>query len=297
MPPYPRADAATATQSGAALTREALAAARQSMVDAVGVEVGDIAPAAVERDVDADGVPCRLYHPGGALAPVVVYLHGGGWVMGGFETHHGICRRLAALSGCAVLAVDYRLAPEHPHPAALEDAERAVRWLYDGGAATLDVSTQRVAIAGDSAGGHLATVVARRARDHGRPYACQALVYPVIDPDMNYPDAGDDDLGADEMRFYWDAYVPGERTGPDVSPLRADLAGLPPTLIVTAGNDVLRDEAERYAARLTAAGVPTIAVRYLGVGHGFFRKIAKFDAAEPALHQVATTLRTALSGR
>ncbi len=293
---HPQARAAIGTQPKAPLTRQTLAEARQSMIDAVGTEVGDVPPVAVEIDVDAASVPCRLYDPRERPgAPVVVFAHGGGWTMGSVATHEGVCRELARASGCAVLSVDYRLAPEHPYPAALEDIEQAVAWLRRaGGAMGLDVT--RLAIAGDSAGGHLAAVAARRARDNGTPYAFQVLVYPVIDPAMNYPDLDEYGLDRHQMRFFWDAFAPPgvDRAHPDLAPLRADLAGLPPALVITAEYDVLREEGEAYAAALAAAGVPTVAVRYLGVNHGFFRKLALFDAAATAVGQVAAALRAAL---
>src|SRR5207249_2636259 len=156
-----------------------LGEARRSMVDALGGEVLPGPPLKAVRDVNADGVPARLYVPHGPACPVVVYLHGGGWVLGDLDTHDGVCRLLADRSSCAVLAVDYRLAPEHPYPAAFEDLERAAGWLRRGGAAEHRLDPSRLAIAGDSAGGHLAAVGARRARDHGVPYAYQVLACPI----------------------------------------------------------------------------------------------------------------------
>jgi acetyl esterase len=180
-----------------------------------------------------------------------------------------------------VLAVDYRRAPEHPWPAAVDDVSRALAWLGD----------RRVAVAGDSSGGHLAAVVARRARDAGRPVAAQVLICPVLDPAMDYPDLDDYGLHRDEMRFFWDAFLAGgDPADPDANPSVADPAGLPPAVVVTAELDVLRDEAERYAARLQAAGVPVICTRYQGVNHNFVRKLAIFDAAHAAVAQIAAAL-------
>jgi acetyl esterase len=293
---YPQARAAIAAQEKVPLTVDGLAEARQGMVDAVAVEVGPGVPVAAVTDVDAGGVPARLYVPA-AGAPVVVYAHGGGWVLGGLDTHDGLCRLLADRSGCAVLAVDYRLAPEHPYPAAFDDIERAVDWLRGTGAARHGVDASRLAVAGDSAGGHLAAAGARRARDRGEPYAYQVLACPVIDPRMRYGDFDEYGLTRGEMRFFWDAFAPPgqvDREHPDLAPLGADLAGLPPALVVTAEYDVLRDEGEAYAAALASAGVPTIAVRYPGLIHNFHRKLALFDAAPVAVAQIARAVRAAL---
>jgi acetyl esterase len=295
---YPQAQASISAQEKVPLTLDRLEESRQSMVDAVGTEVGAGPQLASVQDVSAGRVPARLYLPDTTDdAPVVVYLHGGGWVLGGLETHDGLCRVLADRSGCAVLAVDYRLAPEHPYPAAFEDLERAVGWLRDTGAARHGLDATRLAIAGDSAGGHLAAVGARRARDRGEPYAYQVLACPVIDPEMRYPELDRYGLDRDEMRYFWDAFAPPgrvDRTHPDLAPLNADLAGLPPALVITAEYDVLRDEGEAYAAALASAGVPTVAVRYPGLTHNFQRKLALFDAAPLAVAQAAEAVRIAL---
>jgi acetyl esterase len=295
---YPQAQVSVSAQEKVPLTLDRLEEARRSMVDAVGTEVGAGVPLPAVRDVDAAGVRARLYVPDGADgAPVVVYLHGGGWVLGGLETHDGLCRLLADRSGCAVLAVDYRLAPEHPYPAAFEDLERAVDWLRGTGAAHHGLDATRLAIAGDSAGGHLAAAGARRARDRGEPYVYQVLACPVIDPGMRYPDLDAYGLDRDEMRFFWDAFAPPgrvDREHPDLAPLNADPAGLPPALVITAEYDVLRDEGETYAAVLACAGVPTVAVRYPGLNHNFLRKLALFDAAPLAVAQAADAVRRAL---
>ncbi|MEV7231393.1 alpha/beta hydrolase [Polymorphospora sp. NPDC051019] len=273
----------------------ALAAGRAAMLAAVPAECGPPVPVASVSDVDADGVPCRLYAPAPGV-PVLVYVHGGGWAMGNVEIVDAFCRRVADRSGCAVLSVDYRLAPEHPYPAGVDDVETALTWLRREGLG-LDVS--RVAIGGDSAGGHLATVVARRQRDAGRPLAHQVLIYPVIDPAMasdSYRDLGGAGLDRATMARFWDLFVPdpADRAAPDVAPLAAPLAGMPPTLLITAEYDVLRDEGERYGVELLAAGVPVVTVRYQGVNHGFVRKLAIFDAAAVATDQIAAALRAAL---
>jgi acetyl esterase len=275
-----------------------LRAVRAAMVAAVPQECGPPIPVAHVSDVDARGVPCRLCRPP-AGAPVLVYAHGGGWAIGTVETVDRQCRRIADRSGCAVLSVDYRLAPEHPFPAAVDDVQTALAWLRDAGDG-LGVDAGRVAIGGDSAGGHLATVVARRERDAGRPLAYQVLIYPVIDPSrssVSYRELGRYGLDAETMALFWEMFVPpgADESDPDVSPLVADLAGLPPTLIVTAEFDVLRDEGEAYGDALIAAGVPAVVVRYQGVNHGFFRKLAVFDASQVAGDHVAAAVRAALA--
>jgi acetyl esterase len=188
-----------------------------------------------------------------------------------------------------VLAVDYRLAPEAPFPAAIDDVSAAVGWARRHGA---------VALAGDSAGGQLAAVVARRERDAGRPVAAQVLICPVLDPAMAYPDLDDYGLHRDEMAFFWNAFAPAiDRSDPDLNPFRAaDLTGLPPAVVITAELDVLRDEGERYAAALLAAGVPVVSVRHQGVNHNFVRKLAIFDSAHVAVAEIATVLRRARAG-
>lgn len=275
------------------LSVETLAASRRSMVEATPAECGQGPPVGRVVDVDAGGVPGRLYEAagGGTDGAGTVFAHGGGWVLGDLGTHDAVCRALAVHSGRAVLAVDYRRAPENPYPAAVDDLERAVDWLRGTG-------RDRVAVCGDSAGGHLAAVVARRARDRHLPLAGQVLVYPVIEPAQNYPDLGDVGLDPREMRFFWDAYAPPgmDRAHPDLDPSRAVLTGLPPTLVLTAEYDILCGEGERYAAALAEAGVRTTATRYLGMTHGFFRRLALIDAAGVAVVQVGTALRTMLDG-
>jgi len=293
---HPQARTAIEVQHRAPLTVAGLAQVRHSMREATPVEVGTGPAVRSVVDLNAGGVAARLYRDGppGRPVPVLLYAHGGGWVMGDLDTHDGLCRLLAVASGWAVLAVDYRLAPEHPYPAAVDDVWRALGWLRGSGAAAgygLDPGT--VAVGGDSAGGHLAAVVARRARDAGVPLAAQVLVCPVIDPAGRYPDLDGYGLHRDEMRFFWDAYAPPgvDRTHPDLDPLRADLAGLPPAVVITAELDVLGEEGERYAAGLLAAGVPVVAVRYQGLVHNFPRKLALFDAAAVAVAQIAAALR------
>jgi acetyl esterase len=281
---HPQARLALTAQHRAPLTRQNLAAVRQSMVDAAPEEVGAGPQLRTVTDVDADGVPARRYADGDDL-PVLLYAHGGGWVMGDLETHDGLCRHLAAATGWAVLSVDYRRAPEAPHPAAIDDVEAALAWARRRASV--------VAVAGDSAGGQIAAVVARRQRDLGSPVAAQVLICPALDPALAYPELDDYGLSTEEMRFFWDAYAPAgvDRASPDVDPFRASFIDLPPAIVLTAELDVLRDEGERYAAALLAAGVPVVSVRYQGVNHNFVRKLALFDAAHVAVAQIAVGLR------
>jgi acetyl esterase len=271
---------------------------RDAMEESNEAESGPALPLPVVVDVDADGVPCRLYAKtfGG---PVLVYAHGGGWCYGSIETVDRFCRRVADRSGCAVLSVGYRLAPEHVFPAALDDVETVLRYLRKEGSG-LGVDPSRLAIGGDSAGGQIATVVSRRQRDAATPLDYQVLIYPVIDPMVaseSYDELGEYGLDRASMKLAWETYVPepAQRFSPDVAPLAADLTGMPPTLVITAEYDVLRDEGADYADALIAAGVPVVHVRYAGMNHGFARKLAVIDAARAATDQVAAALRAALT--
>jgi acetyl esterase len=229
-------------------------------------------------EVDAGGVPARAYRPAEALdldaAPVVCWLHGGGWVLGDLDGIDRVCRALANASGAVVLSVGYRLAPEHPHPAAVQDADAALAWLLDGdGARVLGADPERALVGGDSAGGNLAAVAALHRRDAVQG---QLLVYPVVDATAERPSwaehAADPVLPASHLRAMWRLYLAGaDPASPDASPLLADLRGAPPALVAVAGHDVLRDEGLAYARALAAAGVP-VGVRELAdVPHGVLR--------------------------
>jgi acetyl esterase len=286
---------------------------RQSVTQARAFHTEDAAPlngepvpvaAVADRAVPGPGgdLPVRVYTPEGEPPfPIVVFFHGGGWVVGTLDTYDPLCRALAAAVPAVVVSVDYRLAPEHRWPAAVEDAYAATLWASRH-AAELGGAQHRLAVAGDSAGGNLAAVVALGARDRGGPaIAFQLLVYPALDA------AGDTGswreyadgfyLTAAGMRWYWDHYLGGaDGAAPDASPLRAAfLGGLPPALVVTADHDVLRDEGEAYAARLREAGVAADVRRVEGVVHGFFRWRAVTGAADAALQEAAAALRSALA--
>jgi acetyl esterase len=264
------------------------------------VAVADVADRTVPGPAGA--LPVRVYTPEGeAPFPIVVFFHGGGWVVGTLDSYDPLCRALAAATPAVVVSVDYRLAPEHRWPAAVEDAYAATLWASRN-AAALGGAQHRLAVAGDSAGGNLAAVVALGARDRGGPaIAFQLLVYPALDA------AGDTaswrqhadgfQLTAAGMRWYWDHYLGGaDGTAPDASPLRAAfLGGLPPALVVGAEHDILRDEGEAYAARLREAGVEATATRQEGMVHGFLRWRAVTPTADHALQEAAAALRSALS--
>lgn len=244
-------------------------------------------------EVDADGVRCRLYRPAGADG-VVVHLHGGGFVFHDIDTHDAAARRLANRAGMAVLSVDYRRAPEHRFPAAPADVDTALGWLArEASARGLDLPTY---VHGDSAGGNLALVAALR---HPGRFAGVVLVYPFLDPTAGFDSYRTvaDAFDAAEAAWYWDQYAdPADRTHPDVAPLLSDrLGSLPPTLVVTAEHDPLRDEGEELVRRLAEAGVEVVGTRYLGQVHGFWRHPEQFDTAEPCVRQVAAFLRQHLS--
>ena len=242
----------------------------------------------------------RIYTPGGREPfPTLVYLHGGGWVVGSIESNDAVCRALASAAECVVMSVEYRLAPEHKFPAAAEDAYAATKWAADN-AAALKGDASRLAVGGISAGGNLSAVVTLMARDRGGPsLALQVLVYPVTDYSFETPSyrelADGYWLTRSRMAWYWSHYLPDEAAGrhPYASPLQAsDLHGLPAALVVTCEFDPLRDEGEAYAERLREAGVPVVCSRYAGMPHGFFTWF-ELDQARQAIDEVARELRRA----
>jgi acetyl esterase len=255
------------------------------------------------EDASADGVPIRIYRPAGIEQPstALVYFHGGGWVAGSLETHDGICRALAKRTPTVVIAVDYRLAPEHRYPAAVQDAWTAVSWV-SAHAEKLGLDQMKIGVGGDSAGGTLATVVARMARDRAVPLAAQLLIYPVTNhafdtPSYSFFQSGYG-LTRDGMVWYWKQYLGEERDGsddPDIAPAALrDMRRLPRAIVITAECDVLRDEAESYAQRMFLSTVETEGYRYDGMVHGFLRMAGKVDRAQQALTEIAESLGPAL---
>lgn len=258
-----------------------------------------------DRKTD-EGVPLRVYQPAldhpGPL-PGIVYFHGGGWVLGDLETHDTLCRQFANHAGAVVVAVVYRLAPEHPFPAAFDDAFAAVRYVAVN-ALAFGIDPTRVAVAGDSAGGNLAAAVALKAREAGGPeIAFQCLLYPVLDhacDTASYRDFADGfGLTRAKMQFFWKSYRGGhDGCDPLLAPLRAeDLGALPPALIVTAEYDVLRDEGEAYAGRLAAGAVSVELLRVEGVIHGFIHYAGAIQRGQAVLREVGQKLATALGRR
>lgn len=249
----------------------------------------------------APPVPVRIYRPHTAAAslPVVVYFHGGGFVLGDLETHDGVCRLLAAASGAVVVSVDYRRAPENPFPAAVQDAYAALRWAY-GQAPSFGGDSRRLAVAGDSAGGNLAAVTCIRARDEqGPPIALQLLIYPVTDCRARRVVAEEGCLlTAAHLRWFGQQYLndPASADDPWASPLRTrDLSALPPAVVLTVEHDPLRDEGEAFAARLADAGVPVEMRRFDGIFHGAFGLGALMPRVRPAEEFACHRLRAHLT--
>jgi len=244
------------------------------------------------RDVDATGVRCRLYRPR-IGAPVALYVHGGGWVLHDLETHDAFCRELAHRTGWALLAVDYRRAPENPYPAPLDDVETAARWLREEGRG-LRLGTEMVAGIGDSSGANLLAGLAVRAPDL---LDALVLMYPPVHASAAYSDEANAAMDEPSMRAFWEAYAPGaEAENPEVSPLLADLSTFPPTLVVTAEHDVLRDQGEAFAAALAEAGVDVTAWRALGTVHGFWRHPTVVAASRAAVLSVGAFLESRRAG-
>lgn len=250
---------------------------------------------------EAGEVLARVYVPeGDGPFPVIVYFHGGGWVIANLDVYEPSCRRLCNAADSIVVSVAYRQAPEHKFPAAVDDAYAALQWVLEN-AAALNGDPLKVAVAGESAGGNLATVVCLRAKDEGglMPVA-QLLVYPVTDSQMNSPSyteqAEAKPLNAAMMQWFWGHYLNHMSDGEHAyaSPLRApDLTGLPPATVITAELDPLRDEGETYAQRLADAGVPVNTRRYAGVTHEFFGLAGAVGKAKDAVDFAVSNLRKA----
>lgn len=246
-------------------------------------------------------IPVRVYRPSaGGLLPIVVYFHGGGWVIGDVTSHDTVCHRLAAGVPAVVVNVDYRLAPEYRFPAAVGDCDAATRWVSEH-AAELGADPTRLAVAGDSAGGNLAAVVARLSRDRGGPpIAFQLLIYPATDLTRSLASHAENGTGylleTDTMAWFTGHYLDGaDPRQPDASPLFAeDLSGLPPALVLTAEFDPLRDEGEAYAERLAEAGVAVTLSRYDGMIHGFYGLDRVIDTARAATDETLAALQKAL---
>ncbi len=242
-------------------------------------------------------IPIRIYSPEGeGPFPVLVNFHGGGWVFGDLDTADGVCRDICKTANCVVVSVDYRMAPEHRFPVAVEDCYAATCWVADN-PAVMNVNG-RLAVGGESAGGNLAAVMCLKARDEAGPdIHFQLLLYPVVDADMTRQSYVDNAEGylleTKTMHWFWDYYCPDEtkRQDPLASPLRAaNHANLPPALVVTAEFDPLRDEGELYAATLKAAGTEAQAVRYDGLIHDFFATAQMFQASRPGFEHACETL-------
>ena len=261
------------------------------------------------RDLSAEGpggpIKLRHYVPVGsptARLPALVYCHGGGWVMGDLDSHDGVCRHLANRSGCAVVSIDYRLAPEHKFPAAVDDAIAATTWVA-GHAADLGIDADRIAVGGDSAGATLAAATCIAAREAGGPrLRHQVLLYPVTDLDMCTPSherlAEGFLLTRSTLTWFYANYLRGPEDKADwrASPLKAaSFRGLPPALILTASHDPLCDEGEAYARRLIEAGVRVTSWRVPGQLHGFLPMGKLMRAAGPTLDEIARHLKAALS--
>ena len=284
---------------------ERVAAMRVGVATFNTVGAGAPEPVHAVDDLLADGphgpIPIRRYLPtDGADLPVVVWIHGGGFVCGDLESYDFVARRLAVESGAAVFSVDYRLAPEHPFPIPLDDCHAALAWIV-ANAGELGVDGSRVAVAGDSAGGNLSAALALRCRVEGPELRAQVLIYPVIDPACDTKSMVDNAAGymltADSMREMWGFYLATINTTDPFFAVNkaADYSGLPPALVLTAEFDPLRDEGEHYAALLDAADVDTKVIRYDGMIHGFLGMREIVPAANEAMAETAAFLRSHLA--
>jgi acetyl esterase len=252
----------------------------------------------------AGSIPVRIYAPEGpAPKPGLVYFHGGGWARGNLDTHDILCRALANGGGCVVVSVDYRMAPEHTFPAAIDDSVAATRWVAEH-AEQIGIDPTRLAVGGDSAGGNLAAAVALVLRDESGPALVhQLLIYPVTDYNLDtrsYLDNAEGyNLTREAMRFYWRLYLrdDSDADDPRASPLRArHFANLPAAFVITAEYDPLRDEGRAYADRLREAGTPVVHRDYAGMIHGFVTSAGVIDQGKQAIQDATAVLREAFAG-
>ena len=289
-----------------------VAAAREASIARRALVGGEAPPVARVEDRVIAGpageLPLRVYTPyvshNSPLLPVLVYFHGGGWVRGNLDTHDNLCRALAGAGECLVVSVDYRMAPEHTYPAAVDDCYAATMWVA-AHAEELGGDADRLAVGGDSAGGNLAAAVTLMARDRspgGAKIVHQVLIYPVTDYAFDTPSYRDNADGymltRADMQWYWQLYL-GEGNElrahePYASPLRAsDLTGLPPAHVITAEYDPLRDEGDAYARRLREVGVPVKSTCYPGMIHGFVDMAMVIDQGKRAVDDIGRELRVA----
>ncbi len=258
----------------------------------------------VENTCDANEVPLRIYRPSSSKPlPAVMYFHGGGWVLGNLDTHDTLCRRLAQDSGQIVIAVDYRLAPEHPYPAAIDDCESATNFVFENHQ-QLGILGDAISVAGDSAGGNLAAAVALRLRDaQQHQLRSQVLIYPVIEDDFetdSYRDyATDHMLTRDGMRWFWDQYLGAVDSASSVDAkfarvMQNDLSNLPQSLVITAEYDVLRTEGQKYAEALSDAGNDVQYRMFDGMLHAFVHFSAVLPTGLEALKEIAAFLQQSI---
>jgi len=263
-------------------------------------ELKSVAPLSIPSP--AGSIPARIYTPvtlrsRGGLAPCLVFFHGGGWVIGDLDSHDVVCRKLAHEGQLLVISVDYRLAPEHKFPAAVDDAITATKWIADN-ARSLGIDPERLTVGGDSAGGNLATVVAISARDgNGPAISGQLLIYPATDFAMTHPSHSEPEtsilLTHSVIKWFRDHYLNGAADVHDwrASPARATLIGLPPAYVLTAGADPLRDEGDEYARSLKEAGVAVTYRHFSGQFHGFFTMGKLLQQADVAASEIGAWLR------
>jgi acetyl esterase len=297
---------AIAEQGGPRLESLPPVEARQLAIEGLKPVAGEMEDVASIEDLRIAGpggeIRLRVYTPHGSTpGPAMVYFHGGGWVVCDLDTHAVMCSAIARRAGAVVAAVDYRLAPEHKFPAAVEDCYAATRWVAEN-AARLGIDPQRITVGGDSAGGNLGAVISLKSRDEGGPrIAAQALVYPVTDlsslDTSSYSEFAEGyHLSRAQMQWFRDHYLrqPEDALNPFASPLLAeDLSGLPPALVITAECDPLRDEGEAFAQRLERAGVAVKFTRYPGMIHPFFSMCGAIPEAYEAIDEVAAWVRNA----